>query len=278
MIAQKPARISHPSLTIAPAPAPPVLEARDLTVTYQDVIALEDVTFTARRGDYVAIIGPNGAGKSTLVKAILGLLHPQSGTMTVYGNGQLPLGYVPQHEAVNLQFPVTVRDVVAMGRLRQIGWFRQPGKRDWAAVDEALDRVGLCNLRQRQIGELSGGQRRRVFIARALAQQADILLLDEPMSGVDVTGQAQLMDVLDTLNAQGLTVLMTTHDLDLAFKRFGAIMALRRRLIAFGAPDEVYQPRVLEQVYDRTLTTWADDHEGHVKVLIDEHGCPDHDH
>jgi len=95
---------------------------------------------------------------------------------------------------------------------------------------------------------------------------------------VDVTGQAQLMDVLDTLNAQGLTVLMTTHDLDLAFKRFGAIMALRRRLIAFGAPDEVYQPRVLEQVYDRTLTTWADDHEGHVKVLIDEHGCPDHDH
>jgi ABC-type Mn2+/Zn2+ transport system ATPase subunit len=255
-----------------------ILEAHALTVTYQNVVALEDVTFTVQRGDYVAIIGPNGAGKSTLVKAILGLLTPQSGTMTVYGQGQLPLGYVPQHEAVNLQFPVTVRDVVAMGRLRQIGWFKQPGKHDWKAVDQALDRVGLCSLRQRQIGELSGGQRRRVFIARALAQQADILLLDEPMSGVDVTGQAQLMDVLDTLNDQGLTILMTTHDLNLAFRRFGKVMALRRELIAFGTPDEVYQPRVLEQVYDRALTTWADDHVGQMKVLIDEHGCPDHEH
>jgi ABC-type Mn2+/Zn2+ transport system ATPase subunit len=253
--------------------ASPVLEARELTVTYRETVALENVSFTIRRGDYIAVIGPNGAGKSTLIKAVLGMLPITSGDIHLHTPNGTPPGYVPQHEAVNLEFPVTVRDVVMMGRHRQIGWLRMPARRDRVAVDDALARVGLSALANRQIGELSGGQRRRAFIARALAQEADLLLLDEPMSGVDVDGQIALMEVLDALNRDGLTILMTTHDLDLAFRRFGRVMALRRCLVAFGTPAEVYTPEVLMQVYDRVLTTWADGER--VKVLIDEHGCPD---
>jgi ABC-type Mn2+/Zn2+ transport system ATPase subunit len=133
--------------------------------------------------------------------------------------------------------------------------------------------VGLSALAKQQIGELSGGQRRRAFIARALAQQADILILDEPMSGVDVNGQADIMTVLDDLNVQGLTILMTTHDLDLAFHRFPKVMALKGRIVAFGTPAEVNRPQVLAQVYERALTTWAEG--APLTMLIDEHGCPD---
>lgn len=253
--------------------AAPAIEAHDVTVTYGETTALQRVSFCVARGASVAIIGPNGAGKSTLVKAILGMIKPSEGEISVHGEHHLPLGYVPQHESVNLDFPVTVRDVVMMGRLRQIGWLKLPRKRDWDAVGEALERVGLSALGKRQIGALSGGQRRRAFIARALAQQADILILDEPMSGVDVNGQADIMEVLDTLHAGGLTILMTTHDLDLAFSRFPRVMALKGRLVAFGTPAEVNQPRVLAQVYERALTTWADG--APMTMLIDEHGCPD---
>jgi ABC-type Mn2+/Zn2+ transport system ATPase subunit len=249
----------------------PALELRAVTVSYAEAVALDAVSFCIARGESVAVIGPNGAGKSTLLKAILGMLTPQQGEVIVHGQGAL--GYVPQHEAVNLNFPVTVRDVVMMGRLRHIGWLRMPRQRDQAAVDLALERVGLSALASRQIGDLSGGQRRRAFIARALAQEADILLLDEPMSGVDVNGQADIMHVLDDLHTQGLTLLMTTHDLDLAFRRFPKVMALKGRMIAFGTPAEVQRPEVLAQVYDRALTTWADDRP--VTLLIDEHGCHD---
>jgi ABC-type Mn2+/Zn2+ transport system ATPase subunit len=261
----------HPHRHSKEAEQPIALSVEGLNVAYSAGVALEDVGFTVRRGEYVAIIGPNGAGKSTLLKAILGMITPQSGSVRV--ESEKPLGYVPQHEGVNLQFPVTVRDVVMMGRHRQIGWLRQPRKADQAAVDIALARVGLESLGKRQIGELSGGQRRRAFIARALAQEADMLLLDEPMSGVDVDGQAAIMTVLDTLNADGLTILMTTHDLDLAFRRFGKVMALKRRLVAFGVPDEVYTPDALEQVYDRVLMTRTGG--GRMTMLIDEHGCGD---
>lgn len=271
MLAAPPIQKSAEHLHVRKTEQPIVLHVDGLNVAYNAALALEDVSFVVRRGDYVAIIGPNGAGKSTLLKAILGMIAPQRGDVRIVS--ATPLGYVPQHEGVNLQFPVTVRDVVMMGRHRQIGWLRQPRKADHAAVDTALARVGIEALGKRQIGELSGGQRRRAFIARALAQEADILLLDEPMSGVDVDGQVALMEVLDTLNADGLTILMTTHDLDLAFRRFGKVMALKRRLVAFGAPEEVYTSDVLEQVYDRVLMTRVDG--GRMTMLIDEHGCGD---
>jgi ABC-type Mn2+/Zn2+ transport system ATPase subunit len=249
------------------------LEVRDLDVRYGDVMALQGVSFSVEKGELIAIIGSNGAGKSTLLKAVLGLIPRASGSVRVHADSPRPLGYVPQHEGVRLDFPVTVRDVVMMGRIRQIGWLRLPRRRDWAAVDAALDQVGLADLGDRQIGALSGGQRRRAFIARALAQEAELLLLDEPMSGVDAAAQTDLIDTLTRLSRQGLTILLTIHDLDLAFRRFDRVMALRGRMIAFGTVDEVYKPDVLAQVYQRVVTTWSDS--GRVTMLVDEHGCGD---
>jgi manganese/iron transport system ATP-binding protein len=266
-----------PSIAFAPHTAPvtanALLRAHDVTVSYgSGALALDCVSFSVQRGESVAIIGPNGAGKSTLIKAILGQLPLSNGEFHIESASRLPLGYVPQHEGINLSFPVTARDVVLMGRTRQIGWLRMPSKRDWAAADDALARVGMADFRHRQIGELSGGQRRRVFIARALAQNAEILLLDEPMSGVDAGAQIDLMNVLDDLTAQGLTILLSTHDLELAISRFQKVMALRRRLIAFGDPASVYRAEVLTQLYDRALTTWSNG--AQTSLIIDEHGCP----
>jgi ABC-type Mn2+/Zn2+ transport system ATPase subunit len=216
----------------------------------------------------VAIIGPNGAGKSTLIKAVMGLLQPRAGTITCRPQR---LGYIPQHEGVNWDFPVTVRDVVMMGRTRQIGRRLWPGRDQWRAVDAALEQVGLRDLRDRQIGELSGGQRRRVFVARALAQDADTLVLDEPFSSVDASAQAGLLEVLDSLHCRGLTIILSTHDLGLAFRWFDHVMALHRRLIAYGTPQEVYRPDVLSQLYGSRLTTFGGEHEQ--IFFVDDHHC-----
>jgi ABC-type Mn2+/Zn2+ transport system ATPase subunit len=252
--------------------APPILEVRGLTVGYNHQPALEDISFEIRAGERVAIIGPNGAGKSTLIKTVMGLLQPQRGTITT-ADGDNLLGYVPQHEGVDWDFPATVRDVVMMGCVRQIGWLRWPRAQHWQQVHSALERVGMTDLAGRQIGELSGGQRRRVFIARALAQQARVLMLDEPFSGVDASAQGELMDVLDGLHQEGLTILLCTHDLALAFSRFDRVMALRRRMIAFGPPEVVYQPNILSQLYGGQLATWQDGKR--VMVFVDDHHCED---
>lgn len=253
----------------APAVAA-IITVRDLTVNYAQGKALDDVSLTVHTGERLAVIGPNGAGKSTLLKAIMGLLNIASGEITVEGSRQR-LGYVAQNDDVDWRFPITVRDAVMMGRARQIGWFRYAGKRDWDAVEQALERVDMTRFGQRQIGELSGGQRRRVFIARALAQNDDILLLDEPFSGVDPSAQAELLDTLDKLNAEGVTIVLTTHDLDLAFHHFDRVLALRRRVVALGTPEEVFLPEVLAQLYGRGLFARQDGH--HLDFYVDEHGC-----
>jgi ABC-type Mn2+/Zn2+ transport system ATPase subunit len=258
-------------MTPSPVSIPaPVIRVRDLRVAYNGAPAIEDVSFDVRAGERVAIIGPNGAGKSTVIKAVMGLLQPRAGSVEVPG-GLGRLGYVAQHEAVNWGFPVTVRDVVMMGRARHIGWLRPPRRADWQAVEAALARVGLADLGRRQVGELSGGQRRRVFIARALAQEADTLLLDEPFSGVDASAQASIMDVLDTLNADGLTIVISTHDLGLAFHRFDRVLALRGSVIAFDTPQVVYRPEVLSRLYGGRLATWDDGQQ--VFVFVDDHNC-----
>ncbi|HEX2906557.1 MAG TPA: metal ABC transporter ATP-binding protein, partial [Phototrophicaceae bacterium] len=231
--------------------------------------AVEAVSFAVAAGEMIAVIGPNGAGKSTLIKTMMGLLQAQAGTVNVADG--VRLGYVPQHESVDWTFPVTVRDAVMMGRARQIGLFRWPGRADWRAVDAALERVELADLAKRQIGELSGGQRRRVFIARALGQDARVLLLDEPFSGVDASVEHNLMDTLDALNRDGLTIVLTTHDLNLAFSRFNRVLALNRRLIAYGAPAEVYRPEVLAALYGGRFATW--DAGSQTMVFVDDHHC-----
>jgi ABC-type Mn2+/Zn2+ transport system ATPase subunit len=255
----------------AKAAAQPILDVHGLTVIYQGEPAIQDISFCVNAGERVAIIGPNGAGKSTLIKTIMGLLQPRAGAVQLHHDSAYCLGYVPQHEGVDWTFPATVRDVVMMGRVRQIGWFRQPDKAQHTAVNAALERVGMLELAGEQIGELSGGQRRRVFIARALAQEASLLLLDEPFSGVDASAQASLMDVLDSLNHDGLTILLCTHDLSLAFNRFDKVLALRRQLIAFGAPSEVYHPEILAQLYGGQITTWQDSQQ--TMLFVDDHHC-----
>ncbi len=245
----------------------PVICVENLTVLYDQTTGIEDVSFNVYPGEAVAVIGPNGAGKSTLMKTMMGLLQARAGKITI----SRLAGYVPQHEAVNWDFPVTVRDVVMMGRIRRIGWLRWPGRAHWHKVDAALERVGMAEFASRQVGELSGGQRRRVFIARALAQEAEILILDEPFSGVDASAQADMMAVLDSLRQDGMTILLSTHDLSLAFQRFDRVLALDYRLIAYGPPSEIYTPDVLKRLYGGGLA--ATNNGQQVTVFVDDHHC-----
>jgi manganese/iron transport system ATP-binding protein len=226
----------------------PVLEVRDLAVDLDGVVALEGISFTLQRGDAVAVVGPNGAGKSTLFRAIAGVLDRYRGRITVFGSepgGHTCIAFVPQSSRVDWAFPVTVFDAVLMGRTRRIGWVRRPRRSDRALVYQCLEMVNLEDLADRQIGELSGGQKQRAFIARALAQEAEILLLDEPFTGLDVKSRGDIHAILASLTARGVTLMVSTHDLDEAAERFARVMLLNRRLLAFGGRGEVLNPELM---------------------------------
>lgn len=252
--------------------APPIITAHDLTVRYNGEVALESVSVTLRQGERVALIGLNGAGKSTFIKAVMGINTPSGGSIRVDTDLQR-IGYVAQQQEIQWDFPATVRDVVLMGCARRIGWLRLPSRRYKQVVDQALAQVNLSAFADRQIGELSGGQRRRAFIARALAQDANLLILDEPFSGVDASAQAELLDVLDQLNRDGMTILFSTHDLDLAFRRFDKVMALRRHLVAFGTPAQVYNADVLRDLFGGRVMTLHNG--GETSLFVDDHHCAD---
>lgn len=231
----------------------PALAVRGITAGYPGQRrAIEDVSFDVQRGQHIAIIGPNGAGKSTLFKALVGLIPHSTGSISLHGEdcrtSHRLLAYVPQHEAIDWTFPVTVEDVVMMGRARKIGWLRWPSRDDRQAVEAALDQVGMRAFRHRQIGQLSGGQKRRVFIARALAQDTDVLLLDEPFSGVDVAAEQEIMDTLDALKQMGITILLATHDLNAA-TRFDRVLILKNGVIAYGDPQAVFNASNLRRAY-----------------------------
>ncbi|HHS96764.1 MAG TPA: metal ABC transporter ATP-binding protein [Chloroflexi bacterium] len=250
-----------------------VLRVERVTVGYDGRPVLEGVTFSVFGGEQVAIVGPNGAGKSTLFKAIAGLLPLQAGRIEVFGcephRGPVEVSYVTQRSEVDLSFPVTVADVVMMGRVGRMGWLRWPSREDREAVRRALAQVGMEDLADRQIGELSGGQQQRVFIARALAQQADLLLMDEPFAGVDAASEQAILELLDRLRGEGLTILLSTHDLNLAADRFDRILLLNRRLIAQGPPSEVFCPDLLRRAYGGQLAIW--EHERGLVMLGDGH-------
>jgi manganese/iron transport system ATP-binding protein len=221
------------------------------------------VTLSIPRGSLLAVIGPNGAGKSTLLKVMAGLLAPRAGRVEILGappgRNARRVAYVPQAELVDWAFPVTVVEVVMMGRYTSIGIGRRPGARDHDLVDRALATVGMDGARDRQIGALSGGQRRRVFLARALAAEPDLYLLDEPVTGVDATTQEDLMDVLEAEARAGKTVIATTHDLACAAHRFQQALLINRRVVAIGAAkDLVLDQRLLAETYG-----------GHVLILPD---------
>jgi manganese/iron transport system ATP-binding protein len=219
-------------------------------------VALEDVTFHLHVGERVAIVGPNGAGKSTLIKAVAGVLTPTSGEVTVFGSRprrHVCIGYIPQRSQVDWNFPVTVADVVMMGRSAKLGPFNWPRKKDWEVVRRALETVDLLPLASRQIGQLSGGQQQRMFIARALAQEAELMLMDEPLTGLDTPSQESILALLDRLKQANVTVMVATHDLDQAAAHFDRIMLLNRRLIALGAAETVLSVDHLLQAYGGRL-------------------------
>lgn len=237
---------------------------------------LAAVSFSIAPGERVAVVGPNGAGKSTLFKVIVGLMPHLTGDVLVHDHshhaGDCPsIGYVPQKEAVDWNFPLTVLDVALMGRVKELGWLRLPSRQDREAARESLRRVGLADLAERHISALSGGQQQRMFIARALTQRADVLLLDEPFSGVDVEAQNAIFSILDDLRARGVTVLISTHDLQTATTRFDRLLLLNHRLLANGAAHSVLTPEHLAAAYGGRLTLWQG---GHPVLVTTDDCCP----
>lgn len=252
---------------------PPTLELRNLSAGYGQHLAIESISVQIMPGKRVALVGPNGAGKSTLFRTIVGLLKPISGQIFVNGRSDAAArrqaAYVPQFEDVDWDFPVSVLDVTLMGLARQIGWLRLPGNVHRRIALNALERVGMTDLANRQIGQLSGGQKRRVFIARALAQGAHILLLDEPFSGVDHMAQQTLFAVLDDLRMEGVTVLLATHDLNLVGTHFDELFVLNQRLIAYGTPGDVFKPAIFAKAFGGQIVLWQGDQP--VTMLTDQH-------
>ncbi len=230
----------------------PILRVTNLTVRYESGEALSDVSFELARATRLAVLGPNGAGKSTLLKVIAGVLPPSQGEVQVFGEdpGQhICIAYVPQRSQVDWNFPVRVRDVVMMGRIGKLGLLRRPGRADWEMVDLALKEVNLGDLAKRQINELSGGQQQRMFIARALAQEAEIVLMDEPLTGLDVNSQQDILRILDSLRERRVTVLVALHDLKLAAEHFEIMLLLNHELVGLGTPAEVFNDARLAQAY-----------------------------
>lgn len=230
----------------------PILRASGLTVSYESGFALQDVSFELNERERLAVVGPNGAGKSTLFKVISGVLTPTSGQVHIYGHdpeGHICIAYVPQRSQIDWNFPVSVADVVMMGRIGKIRLFRQPSAQDWDIVNHALEVVGMEGYAKRQISELSGGQQQRMFIARAFAQEAELMLMDEPLTGLDVNSQEDIFLILDELRAQNVTVLVALHDLQMAAERFDRVMLLNHRLLGLGIPDEVFTPEILLNAY-----------------------------
>jgi ABC-type Mn2+/Zn2+ transport system ATPase subunit len=253
-------RATAPTMNATSTTAEPAVRLRGVTAGYGDRVALEGIDLDVPTGSLLAVVGPNGAGKSTLLKVMAGLLRPGAGSVEILGarpgREAHRIAYVPQAEAVDWEFPVTVGEVVMMGRVPRIGVLRNPSAVDRAAVARAIATVKMEAAVDRRIGALSGGQRRRVFLARALASEPDLYLLDEPVTGVDAVTQEDLMDVLEAEARAGKTVVATTHDLACAAERFQQAALINRRLVAVGPANLILDRQLLAETYG-----------GHVLVL-----------
>lgn len=236
------------------------LEIDSLSVHYRRVLALDQVSLATSCGNRVALVGPNGAGKSTLLKAIAGLVPRTSGAIrwrgTTVRKWSREFAYLPQREEVDWAFPITVRGLVEMGRYPQTGWWRTFSDEDERAVDHALESLGLKDLQHRQIRELSGGQQQRAFLARALAQEAHVLLLDEPFTGLDRSASRMLADLLGQLAHEGRLVISSHHDLESTTRLFDEVLVLKTRKIGFGPVAEVLTPGLIQRVFDSDKATF----------------------
>lgn len=237
--------------------APP-LEIHDLTVSYDRKPVLYGIDVTVEPGALVGVVGPNGAGKSTLIKTIMGIVPSSGGWVKVFGQpfdkAVTRVGYVPQRESVDWDFPVSVMDVVLMGRYGHAGLLRRVGKRDREIARDCLEKVNMTPFASRQIGNLSGGQQQRVFLARALAQESDLYLMDEPFAGVDAATETAVVELLRELKERGKTLLIVHHDLATAREYFDKLLLLNMRLVAYGGVEEVFNAELLQKTYGGRLT------------------------
>lgn len=238
------------------------LEVDRLTVAYQKKPVLNSVSFKIPSGKLIGVLGPNGAGKSTLLKAVLGLIPIVDGDVKIYGGPyheqRKRVGYVPQRESVDWDFPTHALDVVMMGRYGHLGWFRRPGSAERSLAMECLAKVGMADLAGRQISQLSGGQQQRVFLARALAQSADLYFMDEPFAGVDATTEKAIVALLQELKEQGKTVLVVHHDLATVEQYFDHVLLLNGGLVAEGPTREVFTPENLQKTYGGRIAILQD--------------------
>jgi iron complex transport system ATP-binding protein len=241
---------------------PAAVTLKDVHVDYGPIHAVGDLTLEIPSGSSVAIIGPNGSGKSSLLKVIGDVIDPTSGTCDTAG---ATTAIVLQSTDIDQSIPLTVRDVIAMARFPRLGLFRRPNSVDRAAIDSAMDRLEIADLAHRQIHQLSGGQRQRAFVAQGLAQDADILLLDEPLTGLDVRSRSIILSVIDDEHAAGRTVMTTTHNFDDA-RRCELVLLLATSFIAFGTPDEVFTEEHLRTAFGGKFVRIGD-----TMVLDDPH-------
>ena len=236
----------------------PVLEVHDLTVSYDKNPVLWNIDFSIPKGKLVGIIGPNGAGKSTLLKSVMGLVDKQSGFVKVFDKKldavREQISYVPQRESVDWDFPASVLDVVLMGRYGRRGLFSRTTKEDRDIAMASLEKVNMQKFAKRQIAQLSGGQQQRVFIARSLAQQANLYLMDEPFAGVDASAESSILGLLQEMRQEEKTILVVHHDLQSAYEYFDWVILLNMRLIASGSKEDVFTPELLQETYGGKLT------------------------
>ena len=241
---------------------PATIVAENLTVSYGPKPALLDVSLSIEKGLLVGVIGPNGSGKSTLIKTILGFVKQDVGSVQIMGipaeKAKGLVAYVPQRGAVDWDFPIRVKEVAMMGRYGNIPWYRDPSDEDHLIVEEALQMVRMSEFHDRQIGQLSGGQQQRVFMARALAQGSEILLLDEPFAGVDAATERAILDVLERAKAAGRTLVVVHHDLATAAEYFDRLVLLKQRLYAYGPPEAVLREDLLSEVYEGRLRVFSE--------------------
>lgn len=238
--------------------APVAIHVENLNISYRDELVVTDVDVNVKNGSITAIIGPNGAGKTTLLKGMLSLVSTVSGQTTFYDGKNLAqvrkyIAYVPQKSMVNWDFPTTVRDVAVMGRYVHLGWIKRPSREDYRLADEALEIVGMSKFHNRQISELSGGQKQRVFIARALAQKPELLILDEPLQGVDIKTEQTIIDTLKELQSQGKTILAVHHNINNVDQIFDDVIMINNRLVAAGKVHDVMNAGNLSQAYENNL-------------------------
>jgi manganese/iron transport system ATP-binding protein len=233
------------------------LDLRHVSAGYNGQDAISNISLQIPHGSQAAIVGPNGAGKSTLFKVLVGLLPVRKGTIQIHcqpiGQHRDCVAYLPQREEVDWKFPVTVRDVIAMGRFAHSGFLGRSGVKDRMVVDVCLEKMALTELADTPVGDLSGGQQQRVFLARALAQEPHILLMDEPFTGVDANTIADTLVLLDNLRKDKVTVLVSTHDLNLAATHFDLIVLLNKKLIAFGPAEKALTPETLKAAFGQRL-------------------------